>query len=24
VEEFAAWLNQSPHKADILVYLYRE
>jgi hypothetical protein len=24
VEEFAAWLNQNPHKADILVYLYRE
>lgn len=24
VEEFAAWLNQSPHKSDILVYLYRE
>ena len=24
VEQFAAWLNQNPHKADILVYLYRE
>jgi Zn-finger nucleic acid-binding protein len=24
VEQFAAWLNQNQHKADILVYLYRE